>query len=111
MFHQTIWKNSSRNLKILYETLLFVIFATGTAIKVLLRQVPGCRNLPENKIVNGRMLPSRALAVEDYSGRGLRWVAFAFESVRLWIGPLALIDVEIVVVAYLFRLTATLKLH
>ena len=77
---------------------MFVIFATGTAIKVLLRQIPGCRNLPENKVVNGRMLPSRALAVEDYSGRGLRWVAFAFESVRLWTGPLAPIDVEIVVV-------------
>ena len=90
---------------------MFVIFATGTAIKVLLRQIPGCRNLPENKVVNGRMLPSRALAVEDYSGRGLRWVAFAFESVRLWRGPLAPIDVEIVVVVYLFRLTATLELY
>ena len=38
-----------------------------------------CRNIPRNKEINGKTLPSHAMS--GYNKYGIQWIAFSFESV------------------------------
>ena len=47
-----------------------------------MRRIRECRNLPTNKVINGKSLPSHAMA--GYNQHGLQWLAFSFESVSYY---------------------------
>ena len=50
-------------------------------LKTLLHALPECRRLPTNQFLNGRSLPTKALAKRSDDGLGIKWLAFAFETV------------------------------
>lgn len=58
---------------------LYVISDMPRQIYTLIESLRECRDLPKNQYLNGRQLPTKALAGKV--GSEVRWIAFAFETV------------------------------
>lgn len=44
---------------------------------------PECKGIPKNQKVNEALLPERARIAIDYTTYSIKWIAFAFSSVRV----------------------------